>query len=189
LPADERGGRFPYIWATDSQGRLMRLVVAEELVRGSEERLQFWLQLRDLTSQPMVDETAVAERVRADLMQRIGASLGLAGVMSATTAVAAAGAASAAPQPAASGAAADYEPCWVESPECSACDECIKLAPGVFAYNAQRKAIVVNPKGAKYADIVKCAEKCTAGCLHPGTPWNMSEPGLDKLRARAAKFN
>jgi len=43
--------------------------------------------------------------------------------------------------------------------------------------------------GAKFADIVKAAEKCTAGCLHPGTPWNMSEPGVDKLIARAAKFN
>ena len=63
------------------------------------------------------------------------------------------------------------------------------LAPGVFAYNAQRQAIVVNPKGAKFADIVKVAEKCTAGCLHPGTPWNLAETGLDKLRARAAKYN
>ncbi len=43
--------------------------------------------------------------------------------------------------------------------------------------------------GLKFADIVKAAEKCTAGCLHPGTPWNPSEPGLDKLVARAAKYN
>jgi pyruvate-ferredoxin/flavodoxin oxidoreductase len=52
--------------------------------------------------------------------------------------------------------------------------------------------VVINPKGAKFADIVKAAEKCTAGCIHPGTPWNMSEPGIVmkfKLMARAAKFN
>ena len=77
----------------------------------------------------------------------------------------------------------------MESPECSACDECTTLAPGAFAYNGQRQAIVINPKGAKYADLVKCAEKCTAGCLHPGTPWNPAEPGLDKLVARAAKYH
>jgi pyruvate-ferredoxin/flavodoxin oxidoreductase len=82
-----------------------------------------------------------------------------------------------------------YEPCWIDSPECSACDECTTLAPGVFAYNGQRQAVVVNPKGAKFGDLVKCAEKCTAGCLHPGTPWNPAEPNLEKLRKRAAKYN
>ena len=85
--------------------------------------------------------------------------------------------------------ASGYEPCWIDSPECTACDECTTAAPGVFAYNAKRQAIVTNPKGARYADIVKCAEKCTAACLHPGSPWNPAEPNLDKLRARAAKYN
>ena len=185
LPAEERAGRFPYIWATDAKGRLTRLLVAEELVRASEERLQFWRQLKDIAARPpQVDEGAVAERVRAELLQRIGASLGLAGTDQAPRAPLALPAP--APQPA---AAEGHEPCWVETPECSACDECTTLAPGVFAYNAQRKAIVVNPTGASFATLVKCAEKCTAGCLHPGTPWNPAEPGLDKLRARAAKFN
>jgi pyruvate-ferredoxin/flavodoxin oxidoreductase len=77
----------------------------------------------------------------------------------------------------------------VETPECSACDECTTLAPGAFAYNDQRKAVVTNPKGASYADLVAAAEKCTAGCLHPGTPWNPAEPGLAALKVRAAKFN
>ncbi len=86
-------------------------------------------------------------------------------------------------------AADGYEPVWVESPECTACDECTTLAPKVFVYNDQKQAIVVNPKGGKYADIVKAAEKCTAGCLHPGTPWNMNEPGIEKLMQRAAKYN
>ena len=87
------------------------------------------------------------------------------------------------------GNGADYDPVWIETPECTACDECINLAPKAFAYNDQKLAIVINPKGAKFADIVKAAEKCTAGCTHPGTPWNPAEPGLDKLKARAAKFN
>jgi pyruvate-ferredoxin/flavodoxin oxidoreductase len=83
----------------------------------------------------------------------------------------------------------DYEPVWIESPECTACDECTTLAPKTFVYNEQKLAVVINPKGSKFADIVKAAEKCTAGCIHPGTPWNMSEPGVEKLMARAAKFN
>jgi pyruvate-ferredoxin/flavodoxin oxidoreductase len=83
----------------------------------------------------------------------------------------------------------DYEPVWIDSPECTACDECTNLAPKAFAYNDQKLAVVVNPKGAKFADIVKAAEKCTAACIHPGTPWNMNEPGIEKLMVRAAKFN
>ena len=78
---------------------------------------------------------------------------------------------------------------WVDSPECTACDECMNIAPKVFDYNADKQAIVIDPKGAKFADIVKAAEKCTASCIHPGTPWNMAEPGVQKLIARAAKFN
>jgi pyruvate-ferredoxin/flavodoxin oxidoreductase len=202
LPAGERAGRFPYIWATDADNRLMRLIVAEELVRASEERLQFWRQLKDLVLQaPVVDEAAIADRVRADLMQRISASLGLKDATPAAPAskpapapkpapaleAPAAPAAAPAPAPAAPAAPA-YEPCWVDSPECNACGECIEVAPGVFAYNSAKQAVVTNPKGARFADIVMSAEKCTAGCLHPGTPWQ-DEPGLDKLRKRAAKFN
>ena len=121
--------------------------------------------------------------MRADLIQRVVASLGGAGDRGAARP-----APSLPPAPAET-PASDYEPVWIDSPECTACDECTTAAPGVFAYNAKRQAIVVNPKGARYADIVKAAEKCTAACLHPGSPWNPAEPNLDKLRARAAKFN
>jgi pyruvate-ferredoxin/flavodoxin oxidoreductase len=41
-----------------------------------------------------------------------------------------------------------YEPVYIDTPECTACDECTKLAPKVFAYNADKKAIVINPQGA-----------------------------------------
>jgi pyruvate-ferredoxin/flavodoxin oxidoreductase len=183
LSPDERAGRFPYIWATDPKGRLMRLIVASELVTASEERLNFWRQLKDIVNKSEVDQSAVIDIVRADLIQRVVASLG-----GPSTAAPPAPAPSLPPAPAET-AASDYEPCWIDSPECTACDECTGLAPAVFAYNAQRRATVINPKGARYADIVKCAEKCTAGCLHPGKPWNPAEPNLDKLRARAAKYN
>ncbi|MDP2808541.1 MAG: 2-oxoacid:acceptor oxidoreductase family protein [Rhodocyclaceae bacterium] len=185
LDGDEREGRFPFIWGVDQKNRLTRLLVTEELVRSTEERLHFWRQLRNiagLDAQP-ADTAEVTERVRAELLAKISASLGLGG-----------GVADAAPVGAAGGgdavaAGGDYEPVWVETPECTACDECINLAPKIFAYNEQKLAVVINPKGAKFADIVKSAEKCTAGCIHPGTPWNMSEAGVDKLMARAAKFN
>lgn len=190
LTKGEREGKYPYIWATDRKNRLMRLLVTEDLVRATEERLAFWRQLKDVAGldRATVDEAALAERLRAEMIRKVSASLGVAGEAAALAATPAAAepvaAATAAP------ATADgHEPVWVESPECTACDECINLAPKVFVYNDQKQAIVVNPKGAKYADLVKAAEKCTAGCLHPGTPWDMSEPGIEKLMARAAKYN
>lgn len=193
LPQDEREDRYPYIWATDTKNRLMRLLVSKELVLACEERQAFWQQLKDIAklpdAQPKVDASAIAERVRAELMQRITASLGVITTGAAPTAAAPASTAQALPVQASTAPTDGYEACWVETPECTACDECITLAPKTFAYNDQRQVVVVDPKAAKYKDLVKAAEKCTAGCLHPGTPWDQTEPGLDKLLARAAKYN
>jgi len=194
LDTDAREGKFPFIWGIDAKNRLTRLLVTEDMVRACAERLQFWRQLRGIAGldvQPS-DTAEITERVRADLLARITNSLNLSASLVSSDAAAAADAVS--PAPTIAGAAAgsanvDYEPVWVETPECTACDECTTLAPKVFAYNDQKLAVVINPKGAKFADIVKCAEKCTAFCLHPGTPWNMNEPGIEKLMARAAKHN
>ena len=183
LPEDEREGRFPYIWGVDRKNRLIRLLVTEDLARSSEERLNFWRQLKDLAGldRPAANAEEVAEQVRAELIAKITASLGVSGGDILPAGDARVSHDGTAPE--------GFESCWIETPECTACDECINLAPKTFAYNGDKKAVVVNPKGAKFADIVKAAEKCTAGCIHPGTPWNPSEPGLDKLMTRAAKFN
>jgi pyruvate-ferredoxin/flavodoxin oxidoreductase len=191
LETGDRDGKFPYIWAVDKKNRLMRVMVSQELVNSCEERQHFWHQLKDVAglNKVEVDEAAIAEKARAELLGQISASLanfgnGIPLVSQAGSATAAAAVASA-PVAGPDG----YEPVYIDTPECTACDECTKLAPKVFAYNDEKKAIVVNPQGGKYADLVKAAEKCTAGCLHPGTPWNMSEAGVDKLIARAAKYN
>ncbi len=86
-------------------------------------------------------------------------------------------------------AAADgFEPVWIETPDCTTCDECVEIAPDIFQYNAEKKAIVANPTNGTYEQIVRSAEKCTAVIIHPGTPWNPDEPNLDKLIKRAEKF-
>jgi pyruvate-ferredoxin/flavodoxin oxidoreductase len=187
LSVDERDGKFPYIWAVDKKQRLMRVLVSLELVKSCEERQQFWKQLKNVAGldRPAVDEAAIAERVRAELVQKLTASLAaFGGGVSAD-----ASAPAVAPVAAQAANADGYEPVWIETPECTACDECTKLAPKAFQYNDQKQATVINPQGTTYANLVKAAEKCTAGCLHPGTPWNMNEPGIEKLIARAAKYN
>lgn len=77
---------------------------------------------------------------------------------------------------------------WVESDECTSCNDCINAAPNVFKYNSNKQAHVHNPKGDTYAKIVAAAEKCPAMCIHPGLPHDPNEPGLEKLLKRAEKY-
>ena len=188
LDLDAREGKFPFIWAVDKKNRLMRLLVTKELIKSAEERLHFWRQLRGLAGAgaEAADAAEVEGRVREELLAKISAALGQGGAVAQAMGTEKVGAGDTANSTAGGG---DYEPVWIESPECTACDECTTLAPKTFVYNEQKLAVVTNPRGSKFADIVKAAEKCTAGCIHPGTPWNMSEPGVEKLMARAAKFN
>jgi pyruvate-ferredoxin/flavodoxin oxidoreductase len=90
-------------------------------------------------------------------------------------------------QPAATDAEG-YEAVWIDTPLCTACDECTEINPKMFAYNDEKKAIVIDAKAGAFKDVVRAAEKCTADCIHPGTPWNSNEKGLDKLIKRAEKY-
>ena len=78
---------------------------------------------------------------------------------------------------------------WIESDECTSCNDCIDLLPAVFKYNSDKQAIVHNPTGGTFAKIVAAAEKCPARCIHPGQPYNKDEKGLEKLLKRAEKYN
>ena len=196
LDDEEREGRFPYIWAVDGKNRLVRVVVAAELVRSTEERRDFWRQLKSLTGvDQVVDIDAIANQAKAEMAQKLTSSLlalASGGDVSALADFTRAGggngngsSVSAGGEPSNPGA---WEPVWIETPECTACDECTEIAPKVFRYNDDKLAMVVDPRGAPYRDIVKAAEKCTAGCLHPGTPWNPREKDLDRLIKRAEKY-
>ena len=89
-----------------------------------------------------------------------------------------------------SGAATgDYLAPWLETDECTSCDECIKLNPNVFAYNENNKAYIKNPKAGPYEDLVKAAEKCTAQVIHPGLPAELSAKDIEKWIKRGEKYN
>jgi pyruvate-ferredoxin/flavodoxin oxidoreductase len=180
LSEDGRDGKFPFIWSVDKKNQLMRVLVSKELVLSCEERMQFWKQLKDVAGvgRTSSNEEAIATRVRQELIQML--SSGMSGTTSSSPTTVAV--------PTASNAA-DYEAVFIDTPECTACDECMNINPKIFAYNDQKKAVIINPKAGTFLDIVKAAEKCTAGIIHPGTPWNSAEANVDKLKARAAKFN
>ena len=40
-----------------------------------------------------------------------------------------------------------------------------------------------------FKELVLAAERCPVSIIHPGTPLNPKEKGLEKLIARAAPFN
>ena len=189
-----REGRFPYIWAVDPDNHLMRVLVSAELVKATIERRDFWRTLKFMTGHgAAVDTEQMANAVRSEMAQRITSGLlALASGQDAgalAAALAATPAAGNAPATASLHAApANYEPAWIDTPECTACDECTGINPKIFVYNDQKLATVADPKAGPFRDIVKAAEKCTAGVIHPGTPFNPNEPDVARLIQRAQKY-
>ncbi len=189
LDADDREGKFPYLWSVDREQKLSRLLVAKPMVESCEERRDFWIMLRALAGEdkPEISREEIEEQVRRDVAGRItsglmqlagGSGEGLAALAGAAVAPAAA--------PAAAG---DYMAPWIETEKCTACDECTNLNSKIFVYNADKKAIIKDPLGGPYKDIVKAAERCTARVIHPGLPKNRSEKDIDKWIKRGEKFN
>jgi pyruvate-ferredoxin/flavodoxin oxidoreductase len=78
---------------------------------------------------------------------------------------------------------------WIDTEECTACDECTNLNSAMFAYNESKKAFIKDPLAGPYRDLVKAAEKCTAQVIHPGLPADRSEADIDKWIARGEKYN
>ncbi|MCP3866975.1 MAG: pyruvate ferredoxin oxidoreductase, partial [Gammaproteobacteria bacterium] len=201
LDSDEREGIYPFVWAVDKRNHLMRVICSSELVTSTEERRDYWRTLKGLSGQlEKIDPDQIALEVRADMAQKLAAGLfslatsGSAeaelGAMAATLPAVGPGGAIPRDSDSQTLTASDdgYEALWIDTPLCTACDECIEINSRIFAYNEEKKAIVVDPKGGTFKDIVRSAEKCTADCIHPGTPWNLNEKGLDKLVKRAEKY-
>jgi pyruvate-ferredoxin/flavodoxin oxidoreductase len=207
LDADDREGRVPFVWALDAKQQLSRLLVAPAMVESARERRDFWVMLRALagSEEPveMADESQIESRVRQEVVQKIAS--GLMGLVSGSEALDinamldSTAAVPAAPEPpplaavetaeAAPASAGDYMAPWIDTEDCTACDECILINPQIFEYNAENKAIIRNPDGGPYRDIVKAAEKCTAQVIHPGLPRDRSAKDIDKWIKRGEKFN
>lgn len=83
---------------------------------------------------------------------------------------------------------ASTEP-WIESTDCTSCNECTDQYPNLFAYNDEQQAIIKDATKGTYEQLVKAAEKCPAACIHPGLPLNKNESNLEALKKRAEKFN
>ncbi len=209
LPADERDGKFPYIWAVNQKNRLIRVMPAAPLVRACEDRRAFWRMLKSLAGIRPAIAAETAGQIRADYAREITAKLAdllASGKLLDGAPVKAPAAAPApvpdAPKPAAAavttapaanghanGGGETYVAPWIESALCTSCNECININAKIFAYDGERHAMIKDAKGGPYKDLVRAAEKCTAQVIHPGTPFDPNEKDAAKLLARAAKYN
>lgn len=202
-----------FVWAVENgSNRLIKMLVDPSMIAFTEERRNHWRLLKNLTGQDetRVDPQSVAAAAKAEAAQSLVANLLrlatenqaedlLRAITQAPAAVAAPTSptqsnppsstpADIAAQPTVTQSSGSHEPVWIDTPDCTTCDECVEINPKIFQYNDDKKAIIVDPTAGTFEDIVKAAEKCTAVIIHPGTPWNADEPNLDKLIKRAEKF-
>jgi pyruvate-ferredoxin/flavodoxin oxidoreductase len=198
LDEDEREGSFPYVWMVDADDHLNRLLVAQPIVESCEDRRDFWHMLRSLAGDDRPPVESVTEQARQEAVQsivsqllRIADQAGGDGLASEATAAAAPAPGSGKGQAAPAAPASDggYSAPWIDTPNCTACDECIQINPKIFEYNSDKKAVIKNPEAGPYKDLVKAAERCTARVIHPGLPRNRNEKGIDKLIKRGEKYN
>ena len=63
------------------------------------------------------------------------------------------------------------------------------MNPEIFQYNKAHKAVITNPAGGPYQDLVKAAERCTVRVIHPGLPADPSAPELVRWVGRGRKYN
>jgi pyruvate-ferredoxin/flavodoxin oxidoreductase len=211
LEEDEREGQHPFIWTVDQNQHLSRLLVDKTMVASCEERRDFWVMLKAIAevapppAQPQVDTDAIRRevigKIAAGLMQLSGGSAeGLDSMVTGLPPAAEGGESPAAvakseesPAAAAPAVAAtadgEYMAPWLDTEECTACDECTDLNDRIFAYNSSRKAFIKDPDGGPYRDLVKAAEKCTARIIHPGLPRERGDKDILKWIKRGEKYN
>ncbi len=194
LSQNKRNGKFPFIWTVDKQNRLGRLVVDKIMVESCEERRDFWIMLRSIAGQDKreISTDDLESKVRQEIVAKISANLlHLAGqeYMEVPSSV---DIEQTENKPVLSEMPADvgnYMAPWLDTEECTACDECMNINPNIFVYNDDQKTIIKDPLGGPYRDLVKAAEKCTAQVIHPGLPKNRSEKNIDKWIKRGEKYN
>jgi len=188
LDEDDRDGRFPYLWSLNEKRQLSRLLVARPMVESSEDRRDFWTMLRALAGADQPSRDEIEQQVRGEIAGKIASGLmklagGDGGGVASLAGV------EAIPNADAAASAGDFMAPWIDTDQCTGCDECININPKIFAYNDSKKAYIKNPTGGPYRDLVKSAERCTARVIHPGLPSDRSAKDIDKWIKRGEKYN
>jgi pyruvate-ferredoxin/flavodoxin oxidoreductase len=78
---------------------------------------------------------------------------------------------------------------YIDSDRCTTCNECTNLNKKMFVYNDLKQAFIQDATAGTFKQLVMAAEACPVAIIHPGTPLNPKEKGLDKWLKRAQPFN
>lgn len=84
-------------------------------------------------------------------------------------------------------APAEEDP-FVDSALCTSCNDCMKVNPRLFRYNANQQAYLADPAAGTFAELVKAAEGCPARCIHVGSPRPGDATATPALIAKSAKW-
>lgn len=193
LDTSERQGKFPYIVALNKKNQLTRLLVSATMVTACEDRREFWGMLKELAQVGIAKSDAdLKASLRQQMLTRLSA--GLAQLLSEEPTTQPLSAATTQPGSAATAVKTSpvsgvYLAPWIDSDQCTTCDECTQLNPNIFAYDDQKHAFIKDAMAGPYRDLVRAAERCTAQIIHPGWPGHRDEKERDKWIARARKFN
>lgn len=196
LPARDPSQGVPYVLAVDEADLLTRLVVDEQLMRAglrcreAWHRLQGLAGIRDSRTERLLarERQAWEEAHRQELAAAASAAPAAEAIPAAAAQPAAAPAAAAATPPPEPEPARNPDEAYIETIRCSTCNECTQINPRMFAYNENKQAYIADRKAGTYKQLVEAAESCQVSIIHPGKPWDPSEPGLEELMERAKPF-
>ena len=185
MDEDEREGQFPYVWMVDKEGQL----------RGCWWPNRSWSPARtDATSgrcsgrsldeEDAAPDASVLEQVRQEVVSKMVSELmqiateSVGGLIDVEPSeIVPAQTPPATPVAAQVAATGDYLAPWIDTVNCTACDECIQINAKIFEYDADKKAVIKDAEAGPYKDLVKAAERCTARVIHPGLPRDRSQKG------------
>jgi ferredoxin len=192
-PPQDAASAVPYVLAVDDSDLLCRQVVDDRLIRSALRCREGWRRLQELGGiRDSRTERLLARERRAweeQHLRETEAAPSPASVPSAADAINVP--APAAPVPAAveeAEPARNPDEAYIETIRCSTCNECTQLNPRMFAYDDNKQAYIADIKAGTYAQLVEAAESCQVSVIHPGKPWDPTEPGLDELIERAKPF-
>lgn len=189
LDKEERSELFPFIWAIDSDYKLNKVLVSKTIVESCEERRDFWLVLKSLVGTDKEENKTnnIEQKIKAEVIRKISA--GLAKMVDGENLEL--NVVDELEEEESNGQVDlnDFIAPWIETEECTSCDECVQLNPKIFEYNDEGKAFIKNSDAGPYSDLVKAAERCTAGVIHPGIPKDRTAKDIDKWIKRADKYN
>ncbi len=168
----------PYVLAVDEQDRLHRVIVDRRLMQATRRCLLLWHRLQEHGG---INDSH-AQRLLAQEKSAWAAA------QSAAPPAPQADAPAASEEPALATAERSRDEAWIESARCPACDECQKVNDRMFSYNARKQAYIKDITAGTYRQLVEAAEGCQVAIIHPGSPRDLSEPGLEELLARAEAF-